>query len=187
MRNSRNFFVLTGFILQLLTLTAGATQILYKSIEDLGRESTSVVQGNVVGINSFWNETRTKIFTETVIAVEETYKGTEAGEVIILQLGGVVDNVRVTVHGALQWSLGEEVVVFLEPYREGKFLVSGFSQGKFQVERDKSTGQATISRPAIEDAQLFDTPDNNTGKAGIQKIPLDQFIRQALGRTSDSD
>ena len=70
-----------------------ATQVLYRSPKQLGEESSLVILGKVRDVHSYWNESRSKILTETVVEVDETYKGQAGSLVRIVQLGGVVDNV----------------------------------------------------------------------------------------------
>ena len=172
--------------LALFFADAEATQIRFKTVEQLGSESSDVVRGKVTSVQSFWNSKRTKIFTETIIEVDESYKGSGAGVVRLLQLGGEVDGIRVTVHGALKWRMDEEVVVFLEPYEDGAYHISGFSQGKFAVERDPETGEAYIKRPVVEGVQLVGAQDPGIQAqrgARIERVPIESFITQALGRS----
>lgn len=172
-----------------LMSSAIATQVLYRSPEELGAESAIVVRGEVVEVRSYWNEKRTKIFTAARVAVGETYKGSGASSVDVIQLGGVVDNVKVTVQGALSWKKGEEVVLFLEPYDgpsapAAAFQVSGFSQGKFNIERDPRTGKAFVSRPEAVGVELVgaSSPDSPEPSSRIESVPIEQFIDEALGR-----
>lgn len=159
-----------------------ATKIVHMDPQKLADAASAVVRGTVVGSESYWNASRSKIFTETTITVDESYKGSPGGEVRVLQVGGVVDGVQVTVHGALQWRQGEEVVVFLESADSGKYLVSGFSQGKFQVERDPLTGRAFVQRPDLEDVELVNDDGSGHARAtGVARVPLDQFLSRALG------
>jgi hypothetical protein len=161
-----------------------ATQVIYKSPQQMGSESSLVVRGTVTGVRSFWNESRTRIYTETIVAVDETYKGTGTPTARVIQPGGVVDNARMHVHGALTWRPGEEVLLFLEPRRRGGHRVSGFSQGKLTIERDPATGEPFITHPALDDVGLLGAPDSGAHQAapGAAKTPLDRFIQQALGR-----
>lgn len=159
-----------------------ATKIIHMNPEQLATASTTVVRGTVTQVESFWNASHSKIFTETVITVDESYKGAPGSEVRLMQLGGVVDGIKVTVHGALHWTRGEEVVVFLEPYQGDTFHVAGFSQGKFKVERDPVTGRAFVNQPAMEGVELVD--DDGHGHSDITavtRVPLDQFLSKALG------
>lgn len=176
--------------LLLFTPDADATQVRYKTVEQMGAESSDVVMGRVTSVQSYWNAQRTKIFTETVIAVDESYKGSGEGTVRLVQLGGEVDGVRVTVHGALSWHEEEEVFLFLEPYEGETYHVTGFSQGKFNIERDPDTGEIYIQRPAITDVRLVGGADDDVQTqrgARVERIPLDRFVSQALGRRAGGD
>jgi hypothetical protein len=156
----------------------------------MGAESSDVVLGRVTSVQSYWNAQQTKIFTETVIAVDESYKGSGESTVRLVQLGGEVDGVRVTVHGALSWRSDEEVFLFLEPYQGETYHVTGFSQGKFDVERDPETGEVFIKRPAIEDVHLVGgAGDDVQTQRGvrIERVPLDRFVSQALGRRAGGE
>ena len=161
-----------------------ATQVEYVSPRQMGDESAVVVRGNVASVRSFWNEAHTKILTETVIHVDESYKGGAGGTVRVLQLGGVVDNMRVHVHGALIWHPGEEVLLFLDRMDGGDYRVAGFSQGKFAIERDPLTGEAYVKRPALEGTELLGAPPTGEQVVGTGpvRMPLDEFVNHALGQ-----
>jgi len=182
MRTTTRALILAVVAVFLLAGALNATQVIFKTPRQLGQMSTTVVRGTVSEVSSFWNAERTKIFTETTITVDETYKGVPAGTVRIRQLGGVVGNVRVTVHGALQWKQGEEVLLYLEPARSGAFHVSGFSQGKFNIQRDPITGMAYVNRPELGGAQMVGVPDGGTRATRVERVPLDRFISQTLDR-----
>jgi hypothetical protein len=163
-----------------------STQIIYRSPNQMGLESPLVVQGKVSSVQSFWNEKQTKIFTETVIEIEQTFKGQNRRSARILQLGGVVDNVRMTVHGALSWKPGEEVLLFLEEYDSDRFRVAGFSQGKFNIERDPATGDPFVSRPALEGSEVLGAPGKEHAVPATRpvRVPLQQFVNEALDSQS---
>lgn len=167
----------------LLSTPAHSTQVIPRSYEELGKDSALVVRGTVDGVRSFWSPNRTKILTEILVSVEEDYKGQAPRQVRILQLGGVVDNVRVTVSGALHWQSKEEVLLFLEPYTADAYQVSGFSQGKFAIERDPVTGKAYVSRGALDGIEW--APTNSTKTVSplqtVKKLSLDMFLDDALG------
>jgi hypothetical protein len=182
MKTAASVCLLAAVILVTGASPVQATKIVHMNPQKLAETASDVVRGTVIGSESYWNASGSKIFTETIITVDESYKGSAGGEVRVLQVGGVVDGVQVTVHGALQWVQGEEVVVFLESDRSGKYLVSGFSQGKFQVQRDPVTGRAFVQRPDLEDVELVN--DDGSGHAdatSVARVPLDQFLSKALG------
>jgi len=168
-------------ILALGAELACATQLVYMTPRQMGERAELVVAGKVSGAQSFWNEKRTKIFTRIDIAVDASYKGATQASVSLLQLGGTVDGVRTTVDGAVQWRVGEEVLLFLEPYTKGTYQVTGLSQGKFVIERDAATGAPLISRPALGGVKLAASRGSASPRAAIEKVPLEQFIGEALG------
>jgi hypothetical protein len=172
-------------LLAVLAALAYATQIAYRSPQDLGEQSALVIRGKVQSVESYWNPKHTKIFTRTRIAVDETYKGNSRPMIDLVQMGGVVGNVKVTVQGAVQWTAGEEVLLFAEPYDESSFQVSGFSQGKFKIERDRATGIAYVDAPAAEGVSLLGAPaPQKPSRAPLeQRATLEQFVGQALGRS----
>jgi len=176
----------TGIVLAVIVLIAAvavdATQVLFRTPQELGKESILVVQGRVTGVETYWNDTHTKILTEARISVDESFKGEGGRSLRIVQLGGVVGNVRMTVHGAIQWNAGKEVVLFLEPSLPGTWQVAGFSQGKFDIERDPDTGLAYVRRPAQEGVQLVGRPDDGPAVSTLSRVPVHRFIDDALGR-----
>lgn len=167
----------------LLVLSAAgrATKIIYQSPKELATQSSQIVRGIVTSVKSYWNEEGTKIFTEALVAVDETYKGASIREARVLQLGGIVGHVNMHVEGALTWRPDEEVLLFLEPNVPGTFSVSGFSQGKFDIVRDPRTGRVFVEGVDLGGVELVGgSPGAAPAPPG--KVSLDQFINETLGR-----
>ena len=160
---------------------ADATQVLYRTPQQLGGQSDLVVRGRVERSESYWNEKHTKIFTRTSIAVDEAYKGIAPATVDVIQLGGIVGSMKVTVHGALTWRAGDEVLLFTEPYNAESYRVSGFSQGKFAIERNPETGEPFIRAPRMEGVQLLGAPPDRETETSVVGVPLEEFVSHALG------
>jgi hypothetical protein len=171
-----------GLLLLVFSWSTYATTVMYRSPQQLGAESDLVIRGRVESSESYWNDKHTKVFTRTRIAVDEAYKGGAPATVDVVQLGGKVGNVKVTVHGASRWKVGEEVLVFAEPHDETHFRVAGFSQGKFMIERDPDTGEAFIRAPRMEGIQLLGAPGDGKAEALAREgVPLGEFVSHALG------
>jgi hypothetical protein len=175
-KSVQTFVVLA--ILTLLPRPASSTQVEYRSIEELGAESALVVRGEVSGVRSYWNQNGSRIYTEVTVQVVADFKGAAPREVRVVQMGGVVDGVRMTVAGALAWQPGESVVLFLEDSLPGRYRVSGFSQGKFDVERDERTGAEYVRQTGLRGAALVGAPARR-GSASA-RIPLEDLLRRAL-------
>ena len=161
-----------------------ATEVEYVSPRQMGDESALVVRGKVASVRSFWNDAHTKIFTEAVIRVDETYKGQAAGEARVLQMGGVVDKMQMHVYGSVIWHDGEEVLLFLDRLDADRYRVAGFSQGKFDIERDPVTGEPFIRRPSEEGVEITGAPPGQgEGPLAVStRVPLGEFVKYTLGQ-----
>jgi hypothetical protein len=170
----------TGFAV--VAVNSFATQVIQRTPQQLAQESQLVVDGKVSSVRSYWNDDHSRIFTEAVVTVGSTYKGGASPSVRVVQLGGVVGNVRMTAHGALQWKKGEEVLLFLEPSEPGAFQVAGFSQGMYLIERDPRTGKAFVKHALPPDTHegSAPAPDVQESAQPAERVTLEQFIDSVL-------
>jgi hypothetical protein len=155
---------------------ASATQVQYQSVEMMGASAQRIVRATVASVRPYWNDSRTRILTETTIEISEDYKGAGPATVRLIQFGGVVDDVRMTVAGALSWIPGEEVVLFLEESLPGRHRVSGFSQGKYSVQHDPVTGQAFVRQAGLGAAELSGAPLEELRS----RMPLGELLDRAM-------
>lgn len=178
---NRSFARVAAAMLTLVAMDVFATQVIQRTPQELAQDSQLVVDGKVSSVRSYWNEDHSKIFTEAVVAVGSTHKGGATATVRVVQPGGVVGNVRMTAHGALQWQKGEEVLLFLEPATPGAFQVAGFSQGKYMIERDPRTGQAFVKHAMPADMENTKTPaDGAQPSAAAERVSMQQFLDSVL-------
>ncbi len=178
MKRASSILRVSILVLIALTTFAQATQIIYRSPQQMGEGSALVVSGRVTGVRSYWNDTNTKIFTETQVVIDQSYKGGAGGVVSVVQLGGIVGHVQMKVEGALAWNPGEEVLLFLEPFSDDRYMVYGLSQGRYEIERD-DRGRPFVSRGAFEGIEMLDAPGDKAPES--EKVPLNTFIDKALG------
>jgi hypothetical protein len=169
-------FLLVFTALHCFPTLASATQVQYQSIEIMGATAQRIVRSTVTEVRPYWNESQTRILTETTIKISEDYKGAGSDRVLLVQFGGVVDGVRMTVAGALSWNPGEEVVLFLEESLPGHHRVSGFSQGKYAVQRDPATGEAFVSQAGLGATELSGAPPEELRS----RMPLGELLNRAL-------
>lgn len=161
--------------------SAEATLVLHRTPAQLGEDAQLVVQGVVENVDSFWNQDHSRILTAIDVRVERAYKGAPAEVVRIVQMGGEADGVRMTVAGALQWTRGEEVLVFLESGQRN-YRVAGFSQGRFDLERDPVTRRVYATRVASEDARFVERAGEGAAPSAGRpvRVPLDELLAEAL-------
>lgn len=160
-------------VLGLLLITdAHATQILAKDLPSLGREADVVAEATVVSQRAFWNEGRTRILTTVELDVDTAHKGAPTSRLTVVQAGGELDGLRMTVHGVTSWRTGERVLVFLEPAFDEQYRVAGFSQGKFTIRTDADTGEVYVERPALG-------VETVGGSARALRLPLERVLERA--------
>lgn len=143
----RTFWTL--FLAWLLALPATATVLLPLTVDDLARLAPLVLVGEVNSVKCEWNQKRTKIYTRVLVTPSEVLKGNKnLGAVAIKTIGGRVGDVVAELAGAPHFSVGERVVVFLEPRRDGDgYNTLGLYQGKFELVRDPHSGRELALRP----------------------------------------
>jgi hypothetical protein len=170
-----------GLVLGVTPSLVSATSIIARTPEALAKESALVVDGKVKGVRSYWNADHSRILTEATVDVNGTHKGSARSQVRVVQLGGVVDNVRMTAHGALAWKTGEEVLLFLEPSGTTEFQVAGFSQGKYMIERDRA-GRPFVRQAMPPDDKGATGPSAASGatSAATERVSLEQFLNRVL-------
>jgi hypothetical protein len=163
-----------AFLLLYASAASLATQIEARSLPELGREAQLVVQGKVRGTRSFWNEDRSRILTEVEFEVAQAHKGQAPTTLRLLQMGGAVDGVRMTMHGAPQWKQEQQMLLFLEPATRDAYRLSGFTQGRFELTPDARTGELMAKR-SLFGAELVGQKD-----ATVLELSLTDLLSQAL-------
>ena len=142
-----------------------ATSIQRLSLEELVAKAQTIVEGNVVGANTYRSADAKLILTTYTFEVQESLKGSAGKTVTLTTVGGRIGNTVLRVSGMPVFQPGEKAVLFLE--QAGAYTtVVGLNQGKFTV----SNGQISNSVAGLSFA------DGSTG--GAMKMPLDEFKRQ---------
>jgi hypothetical protein len=89
---------------------------------------------------------------------------------VVETFGGKVGNLYFEAHGFPQFTVNEELLLFLETEKDGVQRVAGYQQGQFRIVRDKSGVELAI--PALDlDANLL-TKDG-------RRAPRPQVLRLA--------
>jgi len=119
--------------------------------------STDVVDGNVVSSSSVWTGDHRRIVTHVVVEVRDTWKGTAAGRITVVQPGGERDGIGQRVSGVAPLSSGERVVLFLE--RTGPYhRVVGLAQGVYRVVPVEGSSELRAVPASLEGLELVSPP-----------------------------
>jgi hypothetical protein len=128
-----------------------ASTLLQLSLNDMIRQSTSIVQGKAQ--LAYAAQKGSVIYTHYQIQVSATLKGTHAATVDVAIMGGVSNGVRQSFAGAPELVSGQDYVLFLWTSKSGLTQIIGLSQGLFRVSTN-SSGQAILTRAAGTELML---------------------------------
>jgi len=180
--------VALGFTLAALPGASGVPEM---TLGEVLRDSKAVIHGVVVDQFSQWEEGDGNkiIFTYSTLRVQHADFGkfAPARDVVVRTVGGLVDGYRQLLIDEASFTMGEEVVVFLD--LEDGWLhpsVVGFHQGKYTVTRDAAGHVQGLRRDAGQQV-------DSDRQAKQPLIPLARFASDlrrarlglAQGDTSD--
>lgn len=133
----RKTAILSVLVLTLSVLPAGASTFLAMSEEELVAESSAVVRGTIVSVDSFWNAEHTMIVTEVVVEVEKVVVGEAPRFVTLRTAGGTVGDYTVLAHGFPTFQPGERSLVFLGAGADEAFRVTGYQLGHYRIHTNR--------------------------------------------------
>ena len=155
-------------VLILCAIAGWTTTVVRMDLPALVQESDSIVQGQVEGIDSRWDEQKRTIFTYISVRVHEPLKANPGPTVVIRQLGGKVGAMRLSVMGMPAFRTGEEVILFLKRNPESTYHVVGLNQGKYEIGDDSVVANAL-------GVELVDRKSGQVIEGGVNREQLATF------------
>lgn len=158
-----------------VALTAHATVLVPLDTRALTERAERIVLGTVESKVARWSDDHQAIYTDVTIRVTRAYKGAvKPGErVVVRREGGVVDGMGMRVYGAATFTVGEEVVVFMETRGNAMWTV-GMTQGKLRV----TVGADGVKQVARALGDVAFTQKSAATQALAQPRRLDDFERE---------
>lgn len=94
---------------------ASASLLMAMDLPELASQADRVVVARVLSVRSEWDASHARILSRIELQVEEAWKGEVPGDgrLTVVQPGGSVDDVELTVHGMPQFKVGDRSVLFL--------------------------------------------------------------------------
>lgn len=125
-------------IMYRIDLQEGYALLIKMNIEDLVEQADYVLLGEVIDIESRWdNESRT-IYTYVKVIVEKMIKGNKnLNEIVVKVPGGRVGDEAMLVSESPAFKLGERTILLLDIDTSGEYQVLGGIQGKYTVIKDR--------------------------------------------------
>jgi len=160
---------LTIGLIVALNIPLHATSVRRLGFDDLVTRAGSIIEGSVIGSQTYRSGDGKLILTSYTIKVQETLKGRAQQTLTITTIGGKIGNTILHVSGMPAFSPGEKAILFLEQSQSYTTVV-GLNQGKFAISNNEVSNSV--------DGLSF--PDALPGKP--VKMPLDEFKRQIKRR-----
>ena len=155
---------------------AAASTFVAVTTEDLVRTSASIVEGEVLAVQSRWTADGRIIVTDATVRVSSTLAGEAAPVVRVKTFGGTVGGFTVEAHGFPTFRAGERVLLFLEPDTEaGRLRVNGYQQGHYRVVG--GPGAETALSTVDDGARLIAAPGARA--ESLRALPLTE-LRQRI-------
>lgn len=138
----------------LATGDANATTLAPLSDEQLTDAASYVIRGEVTEV---WTERdEDTIWTRARVKVDRVFKGPDTDELIIDTHGGVWGDEIQYIPASPMYSVGEDLVVFLDEIRDGRLVPVGMFLGKYTIRRAPAAERHHIMRWQPSRNQRFD-------------------------------
>lgn len=122
------------FVLFSIAICTSATVVPPLSLEELVSKSDQIITGKVIDSSYSWGVDHKFIWTYYEIEVVDTWKGAPEKAVTVSEPGGALDGQAMRVAGAVRYTVGEQVTLFLQRFPSGTKRTVGWAQGKFEVD-----------------------------------------------------
>lgn len=145
MKVVRRFFGALAIACCMFTLSASAGPASDISDETMVNGARAIITGRVTRIESGWDAARNNLFTHITIAVSQVLKGEITDSTIVIeQIGGIANGKQRWLVGSPEFSLDEEVLLFLKTDREGVLHTAYLGRGKYSIRDGQLRAQGRI-------------------------------------------
>jgi hypothetical protein len=164
-----------------LAAPAAASIVQALELPDLVQKADHIAVVDVVSLRSEWDAKHERIFSTVELKVVERWKGPgqpAEGHLTVIQPGGTVGDLTMTVTGLTSFTPGERAVVFLRGNPDNARLL-GLSQGKRPMQFDAGAGTWWIKQAPHRDLTLIKGKDNRPNASGPAKVTATSVVQPA--------
>jgi hypothetical protein len=163
---------------------ARASIVMALDLPDLVRQADHIALVDVVSQQSAWDTKHERIISTVELAVVERWKGAAppgaaSDHLTIVQPGGTVGDLTMTVTGLSTFSPGERALVFLRGASTNA-QVLGMSQGKRLVRFEATSKKWLVHAPDLRQTTLVKAPLQTpaSGAAGLRPVRVTPTVRE---------
>lgn len=131
-----------------ISASALGASVIPMSLGEMIDKADAIVVARCVETRSYWQNN--KIYTENILNVQDSVKGNVQAEHVVTTLGGIAlhpilkKEVKMSVPGGVEFSVGQQALLFTQRNSIAQNQIIGLSQGLFVIEVDEETGVAMI-------------------------------------------
>lgn len=168
---------------------ANASIVVAMDLPALVQQADHIAVVDVVSTTADWDAKHERIFSTVELKVIERWKGVPPASgddrVRIVQPGGTVGDLTMTVTGLSTFTPGERALVFLRgPANHARLL--GMSQGKRLMRFESTSGKWLVEAPNLRQATLLRprAPASTNGSVTTPLAPATRVTPTASARSS---
>jgi PKD repeat protein len=164
----------------LIAIAAEATTIVLPTDEQLIAKSPVIVDGTVLSSNVVDRDGT--IWTDTVVEVARTIKGSVERTITIREMGGILDDRITRLFGTPEFKTGEHVLLFLEPNPRGGYRTMDLYVGKFTRGEMRNGQRLWIRDDVSNDVALLDANFQPLHAKNVQRdaVAFEAFVRERV-------
>jgi hypothetical protein len=138
-------------------------------------ESRAIVRAKVKSVSTGLNEQSGIVYTYIKLKVTDVIKGDIRDSVIVLkQPGGATADHGTMIFSAPRFTVGEQVIVYLQTMNDGTLQVHDAFLGKYSIVKDAASGTQMVVRGApLDDVHIL--PGTSQGDS-TQKMELGAYL-----------
>jgi hypothetical protein len=149
-----------------------ATTAVMLTDEDLTASSRVILIGNVQSVKAQWDADHQSINTYVKVNVASLLKGQLQNQTIVFkQLGGRIGDEATVIFGAPEYTVGQQVLLFLDTRQDGTLRIAHLFQGKYDLidEAGRPRVKRSVSRDEVNILGATEGP-NITNEARLTRF-----------------
>ena len=186
----RRSLILVSLLLA-LAVPLSASQFIEMPFDQVAREATFAIRGQVTETWSAWDSSHEVIYTYATVRVSR-YFGEVAGPdmLVVRNVGGTVDGYTQEAIGFPAIRRGEQVVLFLSESEDGSdFSIHAYNQGKYLVQL-RAGGEVLVQDPVKQGEGRLEKTEHLTMSSEGAALGIEEFAAmvdaaRAGGKSAD--
>jgi len=145
--------------------------------DDLIVGARAIVRGKVLSMSCQLDDQSGRIFTYVQLRVREVLKGqVSQREIVLKEEGGQAGTLGSIIFGTPTFVSGEDVLLYLDTWRDGSLRVYQMFLGKFSIVDDPATGEQIVVRNSPDrDVSIVQSQSQTHGGGATSRMELSAY------------